>query len=185
VNTGSNGHARVTIISDTTDGKAIITASAMGRSASVEVEMYTAMVSVTANPTSIPADGVSTSAIVAVVVDYNNQPISGKAVTLQTTAGTLIAGVAAGPSLVLIADTNGGVSAMLESTEWPGKATVTASIPEGPSGSVDVDFTLGEESSFGDQQDTPYTSDPVNPATGNYIYSKELITSSSPNPVRM
>ncbi|MBF3314071.1 Ig-like domain-containing protein, partial [Leptospira borgpetersenii serovar Hardjo-bovis] len=77
--------------------------------------------SVTANPTSIVDDGVSSSTITATVVNGSGQPISGVPVNWTTTLGTLSV-----PSSVTGSD--GTASTQLTDNGAPGTATVTATI---------------------------------------------------------
>ncbi|EOC0000051.1 Ig-like domain-containing protein [Cronobacter sakazakii] len=77
--------------------------------------------SVTANPTSIVDDGVSSSTVTATVVNGSGQPISGVTVNWTTTLGTLSV-----PSSVTGSD--GTASTQLTDNGAPGTATVTATI---------------------------------------------------------
>lgn len=93
--------------------------------------------SVTANPTSIVDDGVSSSVITATVLNSNGQPASGVNVAWTTTRGAVSAGVSA-------TDASGQATTTLMDIDEPGTATVTASVT-GSSKSVDV--TVNTDSS--------------------------------------
>jgi len=78
-------------------------------------------VAITANPTSIPADGVSTSTITATVSDqYDNKVADSTVVTFTTDLGSL------GSSTVTKTTTSGVATATLTAGTTPGVATITA-----------------------------------------------------------
>jgi len=91
-------------------------------------------VTVTAHPTSIPADGISTSTIRAAVKDINNNPVAdGTTVVFATDLGTL--------SSTTTETVDGVATVTLRTGTVPGKATVTAR-SLGASGQVSVRFTF-------------------------------------------
>ena len=91
-------------------------------------------VTVTADPTSIPADGTSTSTIKAAVRDINNNPVAdGTAVVFATDLGTL--------NYTITGTINGVATVMLTSGTVPGRATVTATSLRA-SGQVSVQLTF-------------------------------------------
>ncbi|MDO9264443.1 MAG: invasin domain 3-containing protein, partial [Desulfosalsimonadaceae bacterium] len=93
-------------------------------------------INVIAGATSIEADGKSSVAIRATVLDYNGQPAEGITVDFATTLGTLSSGQA-------ITDQNGFAEVVLKAgTVW-GTATVTADA-NGFKDQVDVLFTTGQ-----------------------------------------
>jgi adhesin/invasin len=133
--TTTSGVAIAVLTSGTTAGTAVITATADSKYDVTEVVFnpdppYT--VTLTAEPWTIPADGISTSAVRATVTDrYGNLVANGTSCYFQTTLGTVW------PS----ADTthDGVAETTLTSSEDPGPATVTATC-EGRQGTVYVIF---------------------------------------------
>jgi len=102
-------------ISTTGDGKA-------GTSNSFDVNPASpSTVTLTASPTAIPADGVSTSNLVATLKDqYNNSVADGTAVTFTTDLGSL------GSSTVTRITADGMATATLTAGTTPGVATIAA-----------------------------------------------------------
>jgi len=135
--TTTNGAATATLTSQTTAGTATVTAtadSAVGTTNVAFVPDPPHTVAVTANPPSIPANGISTSTITAVVKDqYGNNVRDGTVVTFTTTAGSL------GSTTVTKTTVNGVATAALTSSTTPGSATVTATA-DGKQGQASVDF---------------------------------------------
>ncbi len=99
-------------------------------------------VTITAEPASIPADGISTSIIRAAVTDsHNNAVADGTTVVFATDLGTL-RGPQGGPLSDTTAETVDGVATVtLRSGIVPGKATVTAKSLRA-SGQVSVQLTF-------------------------------------------
>ncbi|HIE5387215.1 TPA: Ig-like domain-containing protein [Enterobacter cancerogenus] len=89
--------------------------------------------SVTADPTRIENDGISTSLITAKVVDGNSRPVEGVSVNWATTAGQLSVSSSS-------TDANGLATTSLTDSDAPGVVTVTASVT-GSSKSVDITVT--------------------------------------------
>jgi hypothetical protein len=90
-------------------------------------------VTVVANPTSITADGTSTAALTATVLDADGNPLSGVTVGFTTSLGTLTTPSAVTNALGVATDT-------LTSSATPGTATVTAT-SGGVQGTTSVTFT--------------------------------------------
>ncbi|MGH7563977.1 MAG: invasin domain 3-containing protein [Gemmatimonadota bacterium] len=92
---------------------------------------------ITADPTSIPADGSSTSTITVLLIDANGEPLTtgGDTVTLSTTLGTV------GP----VTDRGNGIyTATLTSITTPGAATVTGTVNGATIGDTEtVTFAAG------------------------------------------
>jgi hypothetical protein len=88
-------------------------------------------VAVSANPTTIFADGVSTSTITATVTG-NDLPISGVVVTFTTTLGDI-------SPITTTTDVSGIATATLTSGNFSGIATVSVSVGSS-NNSVDVEF---------------------------------------------
>jgi hypothetical protein len=88
-------------------------------------------VAVSANPTTIFADGISTSTITATVTSYD-LPIAGEVVTFTTTLGNI-------SPITTTTDISGTATAILTSGEVIGIATVSVSTGSS-SNSVDVEF---------------------------------------------
>ncbi|MCH9662149.1 MAG: Ig-like domain-containing protein [Gammaproteobacteria bacterium] len=136
--TNANGVATATLTAASSPGTANVTAVAGAANGSTNVDFVVgsaANVDVTANPTTLTADGSSTSAITARVTDANGNPIAGESVTFQTTGGTIAPAAAT-------TDANGEANATLTASTSIETATVTASA-DATSNSVDVDFVAG------------------------------------------
>ena len=137
----SNGVASTILRSSTTSGQYVVTATAGSISQLASVEFVPgpaadiAGTTLSANPTVIDADGVSTSLITASVVDENNNPVAdGTTVNFYTTAGGL--------SPASSATANGIATVVLTSSTTNETATVTA-IVDSVSKTVDVTFGTG------------------------------------------
>jgi hypothetical protein len=130
------GIALATLHSVTKPGEARVTVQVGDLTRRVTVSFVAvtpAHLSVTANPTSIPADGVSTSTITALVSDENNRTVpDGTLVTFATSLGVL------GPATVKTQ--NGIAAATLHSSTTVGTAMVTVEVGS-LSGEVPVTFT--------------------------------------------
>jgi uncharacterized Zn ribbon protein len=122
--TTTNGVATALLTSETTAGTAVITATADSKYDITEVVFnpdppYT--VTLTANPMTIPANGVSTSTVQATVTDrYGNPVADWTAVIFTTDLGSL------GSSSVIKFTNDGIATATLTSSSDAGLATVTA-----------------------------------------------------------
>jgi len=122
--TTTGGVATAVLTSGTTAGTAVITAMADSKHDVTEVVFnpdppYT--VTLTADPVTIPADGVSTSTLRATVTDQYDHPVADwTAVTFTTDLGSL------GSSSVVKSTTDGVATATLTSNLDVGLATVTA-----------------------------------------------------------
>ncbi len=93
--TDSNGLAQVTLTSSTTPETALVNASISGFTDEVTVPFVagppsTSLSVISGNPSSIPADGASTSEVTVLLIDDNGNLVTdGTQVTLQTSAGTI------------------------------------------------------------------------------------------------
>jgi adhesin/invasin len=125
---------------------------------------------ITANPTSIPADGTSTSTITVQLKDASGSNLTsgGDAVTLSTTAGTLNS----------VTDNNNGTyTATLTSSAAPGTATITGTVNGGSiAGSATVTFSAGST----DLAITAVVSNP-NPTLGSTIVYTITVTNRGPD----
>ena len=113
-----NGRVTVSLVADGRSGTAIVTAFSGSATEKVEVLIGAAAaerVSVTASPTSVPANG-GTATIVARVEDKNGNALFGVPVTFTTDAGTLSA-------QSVLSNENGFATTLLSTTL---AATVTA-----------------------------------------------------------
>ncbi len=135
--TTTNGIARVTLTSGTNPGTAVVTATVGGRSDTVSVVFVAGpafKVLVTADPSNLTADGVSTSTIRVVVLDVNDNPVTnGTAVTFTVDYGTL--------SSLNGVTTNGALSVTytVPSAKPAGdQATVTARTVNGANGNAAI-----------------------------------------------
>lgn len=143
--TTTNGKAQATLTSSTTAGTATVTASApphtAGATATTTVkfrpgEPYT--LTLTADPTSVPADGTSSSTITATVLDgHGNNVANGTQVLFSTDLGSLDS---LGSTQVIKTTTNGIATATLTSGTVAGTATVTG-FSAGVSDQTVVEFT--------------------------------------------
>jgi len=143
--TTAGGMADVTLTA-TTLGVATITATCEYGEATTEVSTHvTPVVTVTGDPTEIPANGTSTCAIAAELRFENGNPVpDGTEVALSTTLGTLSAATAT---------TVGGVAQVtLTSGNTPGVATVSVT-GAGATGAADVTFLATNEPPVADAGD--------------------------------
>lgn len=130
-------------------------------------------VSLTADPTSLPADG-SVSRLLAHVFESE----SGVDMPSNQVNFSMLFGVLNPPSAVT--NSTGYAVAELASPGVEGNDIVLASTPDGDSDQVQVSFTpatvppIGPESELGRTIAMALVSDPVNPAIGNYVHSKYL-----------
>lgn len=117
----------VSLIADTTPGKALVTCTSGGVTQAITVEigdMPAATIKLSANPTKIPADGKSSSTITAIVADSGGKPVAnGTAVNFTTTLGTFNNGKQA--LTEVISNNAGTVDVSLMSGTTSGIATVT------------------------------------------------------------
>jgi hypothetical protein len=119
-----NGVASVQFLGNGQSGKASIKAISGGAASdALEISVGAAAagrVSVTANPTSVPSTG-GTTTVTAVVVDASGNPLGGVPITFSTTAGSL-------SSQVVTADSGGRASTNLNTSR---EAIVTATVGSG------------------------------------------------------
>ncbi|MDO9262374.1 MAG: invasin domain 3-containing protein, partial [Desulfosalsimonadaceae bacterium] len=145
VNTPDNsGTVTTSLIAGLVDGVAFVTATAGSLSQAMEVpilETITGGLNVTANPTSLVANGTSTSLIRATLTDSNGNPMAGENVTFSTTLGTIIGGPTVATNASGVADVT------LQSTTTTGTAAVTATA-NGITATVNVTFTSGAPGSL-------------------------------------
>jgi len=133
--TDASGVATATLTSSTTAGTATVTAKAGTAQGTASVTFTVgpaASVSVSANPTSIPANGSSTSALTATVRDAYGNLVPGTVVTWTTSAGTVVASSTTNAS--------GVATSTLTSSTTAGTATVTAKAGTAQ-GTASVTFT--------------------------------------------
>jgi len=132
----TGGVATATLTSNTTVGTATVTVEAGTLTEDVTVEFLDttpAELTVSADPTSIPADGTSTSTITVLVGDADGNPVpDGTPVDFTTSLGLIVPGTA---------QTTGGiVTATLHAGTVVGTATVTVEVGT-LTETVDVAFT--------------------------------------------
>jgi hypothetical protein len=141
VTTTANGRASSTLTSPNETGSATVRANVGDRQAAVVVEYIPGRpfdVTLMANPLSIPADGLSTSTIVAEVRDlYGNAVADRTTVAFSTDLGRFETG-----SSYTASTMGGSASAVLTSSSTPGTARVSA-IAGGKRGEIYVDFYYG------------------------------------------
>ena len=129
--TTSGGKAVVSLIAGATPGTATITAEANDISQSITVSITdtgsgggTASITLTADPTSIPPDGFSSSTITATLYDSSGSPVSaGTYVTFTTNLGSFSGGTT---TYGWTSDDTGVVTVSLIAGTTSGTATVTA-----------------------------------------------------------
>ncbi len=98
---------------------------------------------VEASPTSIQADGTSKSDITVTLLDHENNPISGEAITVETDFGTLMDGTMELTGVVSRnTDSNGQVFLQLRASTTSEVATVTAKCPGACPKTAEVAFLL-------------------------------------------
>jgi len=129
----AGGYASVTFTASNYGCKAVITADAVHAKKSIEIIVDSYGVDIDANPSSIPADGSSTSTMSAYVFDSLGNPVSdGTVVNFSTTAGTL--------STASASTSGGWAYATLTSGTVAGTAAVTARV-EASTATAYVNFT--------------------------------------------
>ncbi len=138
--TDSDGVATATLTAGTTSGTAVVKATANGASATTTVTLTPGSpsnITLFASPSSIIADGTSTSTITANVKDTSGNPANGASVTFTTSLGTITS-----PHT-----TSGGVATATLTSATSGTAVVKATA-NGISNTIQVDITadvVGEE----------------------------------------
>ena len=135
--TNASGVATAILTSPTTAGTASVTATAASASGNTQVTFTAsapATVMVTANPTSVVADGISTSTLTALVKDVNGNPAPGQSVAFVTTRGAVTS-----PA---VTNASGVATAILTSPTTAGTASVTATA-DSAGGNTQVTFTAG------------------------------------------
>ncbi|MBW6510548.1 MAG: Ig-like domain-containing protein [Desulfuromonadaceae bacterium] len=146
VTTNSTGDAEILLRSETSPGIALVTASIGGFNAQTTVTFVPggpvlANSYITASPSTIPADGISTSEITVFLADTNGNPVSDDTeVTLIYTRGTLIS---ENPAKTI----SGRAVFTLQAPSTPG-AAITLSIVElsGKTGTLNVGAAAGSGS---------------------------------------
>jgi hypothetical protein len=133
--TNSTGDATVTLSPGLIIGSANIITTWQGKSANTTVNIVSASVTTTADPSIIPAGATATSTITAQVL-FNGTPVAADQVTFSTNLGEVTPNSA-------ITDSNGYVTATFTAGSTAGIATITATW-EGVSGSTDLTIALGK-----------------------------------------
>ena len=137
------GIVSVSLIAETTAGSALVTATANGVTQSISVTFEGGAVSIVlkATPTSIPADGKSSTVITATLTDMSGTPVNaGTSVQFTTTLGTF--NNASQTITVTTPDDTGIVSVALIAGTTAGNATVSA-LSNSVSQAIIVQFTGG------------------------------------------
>lgn len=125
-----DGTVTVALIADYEDGIATVTAEANDVTQSISIQIgepgsVVGSITLVASPTTIPADGVSSSTITATLYQINGTPVkAGTYLTLTTTLGRFLNGgqVIQVPTI----DDTGVIAIALVSSTTQGTATVTA-----------------------------------------------------------
>ena len=179
VTTGSTpGTYQATITASTTAGPSTITAtdtSAAGSPAGTATLTQTAgpaaAVALQLSPSSIVADGRSTSTATATVDDANGNPVSSDPVTITSAGSQLVSSVTAG-------GTPGTYQATITSTTTAGHATITATdaslsqtatLTQTPDRAEHVSVVLGTPSITADGHSTTLATATVTDQNGNAI----------------
>ena len=165
--TGANGVAQVTLTSPTNLGTAIIVANASGFSQTVSVTFVAgspvqAKFSLSASPSSVSVS--SNSALTAVVLDTNGNPVVGQTVTFAITPNTSGASLA---SVTAVTNANGLATTIYTAGVMTGADTVKATLTSGVTANAGVTVTAGATAnmlSIATNQ-TSVKSDNSNPAT--------------------
>lgn len=141
------GSVKVSLMSGTVSGIATVVCSSSGVTQAISVEIgntltpQVAGITLAANPTKIPADGLSSSLIKAVLVDGGGSPaLNGTSVTFTTTLGLFSNNTTT--ISVTVSNGQGSVSVSLISVKTSGIATVVCS-SGGVSQSVSVQIGDG------------------------------------------
>ena len=143
--TTTNGEATAILTATTTTGTSVVTATAGSAQGTTNVTFAPGppvTLTLTANPTSIEADGVSTSTLTATVVDaHGNAVADGTVVTFTTSAGSLPG------SPYTTTTTNGQATAVLTAGTTAQTATITATAGNAQ-GTTTVTFRPGSAVTF-------------------------------------
>jgi len=139
--TTTGGKASVALTAPTSAGSATVAATSRGFSNSTSVGFVTVdSVSVSADPTSIAADGMSQSTITAVVKDDSDESIpDGSEVVFTTTEGDVDSSTGGVQTTFTTTTTDGEATAVLTSAQAVGTVTITAT-SGGVSGTATVTF---------------------------------------------
>ena len=156
--TTDNGLVTATLTATTTAGTARVSAVCDGRIAQVDVQFEPgppAHLTLTANPTALTADGVSTSTLTVQVTDaYGNAVDDGTPITFTTNAGRFTslqamrrpglgpAGTLLSPQQVVEVTAGGVAQTVLVAPTTVGEATVTA-VADGAGDDVQITFLPG------------------------------------------
>ncbi len=139
--TNSNGIATATLISDTISGNSTVGAYCENKYKTLTVEFLSVgegeeikISSLTADPQSIPANGVSQSLITLVLKYLDESPAPDKLINFSTNLGII--------TQCDTTDATGTATATLTSADITGIATVIAAYDETVKDSVDVTFTV-------------------------------------------
>ncbi len=138
--TDSNGLAQITLTSSTTPETALVNATISGFADEVTVPFVagppsTSSSVISGNPSSIPADGASTSDITVLLIDDNGNLVTdGTQVTLQTTAGTITSSSTASTS-------SGRASFTLQASSTSETANLSITQYSGITGSIEFGAT--------------------------------------------
>jgi large repetitive protein len=126
------------------------------------------VLTIAADPTSITADGTSTSDITVTLTDGNTPaiPQPGQTIRLTTNLGTFVDGSNSPTEITLVTDAEGQVTIPLLSTTQTGTATVTAICPGACNVTTDVAFVAGAASrlAFGTQPSNAVAGAAIDPA---------------------
>ncbi len=152
--TGSNGEVTA-ILSSTVVGEASVSGTVSTGSetnplqSTANVQFTAAQITtasavhVAASPTTVPADGQTSSTLTITVDDGSGAPVNGATVQVTTNLGELQAGYDLGTTVTVSTSSSGQASVLL-SSDSTGTATVTAQVvlPDGsgPQGSTTVSF---------------------------------------------
>ena len=129
------GKTSATLVSQDTEGEAVVTATAGGSLVQCAVEIFK-RVKIETQFEVIGANGVDTTEIYATVKDANGNPVNGVNVTFNTDAGTFVGGN------VITTNADGVATAILQSSTNDETAHVTATYG-GNSDSISVTFSYG------------------------------------------
>ncbi len=136
---GTSGTVTTSLIAGLVDGVAQVMVTAGNLTQLIEIpilEKLSGSLNLTANPTTLAANGTNTSLIRATMRDSGGNPMPNVPVTFSTTLGTIIGGPTVTTNASGIADVT------LRSSTTTGTATVTATA-SGITATVNVKFTSG------------------------------------------
>jgi adhesin/invasin len=170
--TNSSGQAKTTVTASATLGQQTLTATAQNAVDDTTLTLYGAptAISLRMKPTSITADGVSTSTAVIIVTDRNGDRVPGQAVTLTTTGPASIAPPVDKGDGVYPAMITASKRAQMETlTATLGALTAAATLTETAGAPATVSVALSRGVTIANGNSTTTATATVRDANGNLV----------------